>query len=87
MIKNEIIIPEPTTTKEIRHIIKMLYKIKTIDRRTDYLPYELRKLVFNSAAGQEVMKRLQDKEISLEWLKDNGYSKIAEVFQYVLNEK
>ena len=58
--------------REIKHIINTLYKIKKINRRQQYSIDELRQLVFNSKYGKQVIKQLQERSITCQWLKENN---------------
>lgn len=77
MIKNE---QDVKYYNEIRHLISSLYKIKTIDRRIPYTNPELRRLVFESPIGKNVLEKFKQKKVSVGWLIKNGFTKVATVF-------
>lgn len=62
--------------REIKHIINTLYKIKQINRRQQYSIDKLRRLVFNSKHGKQVIEELQKRNITCQWLKENNLTLI-----------
>ncbi len=72
---------------ETKHIINTLYKIKQINRRKMYSTNELRRLVFSSKYGYQVIKQLQEKEITCEFLKRNGLTLVLTILGPKLKDK
>ena len=71
---------EPTVLyASVKHIITNLYRIKNIDRRINYKPKVLAKLVMASPIGKQVIDELKELKITRYWLLENNLDWFEEV--------
>ena len=80
MIKNN-------KTKKIKHIVNGLYKIKQVNRRSNYSIDELRKLIMNSKHGRQVIIKLREENITCQWLKEHNQTLIQIILGPKLKDK
>jgi len=63
----------------VRHIITNLYRIKNIDRKINYKPEILAKLVMQSPIGKQVIGELKELKVTRYWLLENNFDWFEEV--------